>query len=219
MPEIKTRLRDDKGKSNVPYRDAGNPYPKGKAVALSTSELSKVYLREQLNDSNLLKVYQWVKESNFPTDRKRLNKIQRIYFGFRQMLRICPHTGLLYIAIDDMKRICVPDSMVAELFHKFHSESGHPGIRETLRRLKLHFYFPNMQAYLNFRIVNCVDCLGKFTSEIGDRKNKPSHYSEEWTYFNQTLYIDLVGPLILSKYKGKSVRYIMTCRMVSLGFW
>ena len=193
----------------VPYRDAGNPCNKENKLNLSNAEINKVYLNEQLNDSNLLQVRNWVEESNFPTDRKHLNKIQKIYFGFRQMLRICPQTRLLYILGDD-KRICVPDAMVAELFRKFHVECGHPGLHETLRKLKRHFYFPNMQAYVNFRVVNCVDCLGKLTSEFGDRKAKPSHYSEEWLYFNQLLYIDLVGPLIPCRFKGKTVKYILT---------
>ena len=203
---VSTRVKQP----NKPYRDAGDVTQLEKPVLKNMSETNKVYLREQMNDPNLLKIRNWVELKVFPTDRKRLNKIQRIYFGFRTLLRICPKSNLLYIEVDNLKRICVPESMVSELFNKFHSESGHPGLHETVRRLKQHFYFPNMQAICNLKIVNCVACLGKFTSEHGDRKAKPSHHTEEWLYFNQNVYIDLVGPLAPCRFRGKTVKYILT---------
>lgn len=194
----------------APYRDAGSVKRLGNGPKGNVSETHNVYLREQLNDPNILKVRSWVEQNVFPTDRKRLNRIQRMYLGFKQILRICPKSGLLYIELDNSKRVCVPDSMIPELFNKFHSESGHPGLHETVRRLKEHFYFPNMQTYCNLRIVNCIACLAKFTSEHGDRKAKPSHHTEEWLYFNQNVYIDLVGPLIPCRFRGKTVKFVLT---------
>ena len=192
-----------------PYRDAAKPSVR-KQLYSDLSEINKIYLNEQEKDSDLSKIRQWVIEGNFPTDRKRLNKVQKMYFDLRQQMRICPKTGLLFIETESSKRVCVPKSMWEELFEKFHEESQHPGLHETLRKLKRNFYFPNMQVYLNLRITNCVKCLGKYTSEQGDRKAKPSNYTEEWQYFNQNVYIDLVGPFTPGKFRGKVVKYILT---------
>jgi len=195
---------------NSPYRDAGNPSQMGSKPQNNRSRTNQVYYDEQMRDPDLIKIRNWVLQNVFPTDRKRLNRVQRMYLGFKQLLRICPQTKLLYIEIDGLKRFCVPKTMMAELFKKFHCESGHPGVHETVRRMKRHFYYPDMQAYCNLRIVNCIDCLAKFTSESGDRKAKPSHYTEEWLHFNQVVYIDLVGPLAPCRFRGKTVKYLLT---------
>ena len=103
-------------------------------------------------------------------------------------------------------RICVPRGLQKTVMQRAHL--GHRGINETMKKLSVRAYFPNMQEKITIMINNCVSCFQKF-NQLSSTKGMQQH-RELLGYPMQWIYLDTVGPLTPSKYEGRTCRHILT---------
>ena len=108
----------------------------------------------------------------------------------------------------NIDRVCVPIGLYNEVYSYAHSlrSAGHKGVTETVHRINRHFFMPYLQKYVEFCISNCLSCL--------NRKSKPKHNHtlDRSTYSGEvleTVYIDHIGPITASRYKGKTCTHIL----------
>ena len=105
----------------------------------------------------------------------------------------------------NIERICVPIGLYNIVYRYAHSirAAGHKGICETMNKINRHFYMPFLQKFVEFQISNCIN-----------RRSKPPHnhkihrsvYSGEVL---ETVYIDHIGPITASKFRGKTCAHIL----------
>ena len=133
-------------------------------------------------------------------EKKQLSMEIKQYTAKWAQLRV--RDDLLYLVeprpFGRIERLCIPADQFHRVFHWAHKNpySGHLGEQKTLQRIVDRFYTPHLQARVQEYIHNCVDCLQK-------RKTapRPTHppYTRRLTSFGQTIFIDLVGPLGISR--------------------
>ena len=123
--------------------------------------------------------------------------------------------GLLIFAqpIDDgskiIERVVVPLSLYDNVFYFAHSHktAGHRGIQETISKINKYFYMPFCDKYVNFKITNCVSCLGRKT------KPKHNHLIETKNIAGaplELIFIDHIGPLSpATTFNNKKCQYIL----------
>ena len=85
---------------------------------------------------------------------------------------------------------------------------GHIGINETMEKLNVRAYFPNMQEKITIMINNCLSCFQKFNQSPST--SRVQQHRELLGYPMQRIYLDTVGPIIPSKYEGITCRHILT---------
>ena len=86
-------------------------------------------------------------------------------------------------------------------------ENGHFGITNTARKMQERFYFPHMYVFVTARVNNCLPCIQK---RLKPGKKTHKMHREELSYFGQRVYIDVVGPLKASTYKGHKYCHFLT---------
>ena len=107
---------------------------------------------------------------------------------------------------DQNQWVLIPMGLQSKLIHEAHR--GHPGINETLNKLRLRGYFPGMTDQVTLVVSNCIQCLQK-SNQVPLSKGKPMH-REVLSYPMQRVYIDTVGPLTPSRINGKIMKHIFT---------
>ena len=90
----------------------------------------------------------------------------------------------------------------------YEAHKGHPGITETLSKLRLRGYFPGMTDMVTLIVSNCIQCLQK-SNQVPRSKGKPTH-RDLLSYPMQRIYIDTIGPLTPSRINGKIIKHIFT---------
>ena len=88
------------------------------------------------------------------------------------------------------------------------AHTGHPGMTETLDKLRDRAFFPGMNNLVALIVNNCISCIQKNNS-ITSAKNKVQHH-EILSYPGQRVYLDTVGPLTPCRYKGIVCKHILT---------
>ena len=78
---------------------------------------------------------------------------------------------------------------------------GHWGVQCTTEEVRQHFYWPGWRRDVSTFVADCAGCLHR---EVIDLKNTVPHNNHALRV-NQTLCMDLVGPLPLSSNKNKQV--------------
>lgn len=104
-------------------------------------------------------------------------------------------------------RIVLPKSMIYEVLSQLHDSpsSCHPGVRKTLLKVKMHYYWPGMTQHIVNWVKSCNSCMEK-------RGHKPKvlaplQRSEFPEGPFQKVAIDVVGPLPISDQGNK---YLIT---------
>lgn len=208
VPEGEDPLKDE------PFADVEDIYAVGQPV----QEVSQTELTDKVSQDPILKhVFRYVQQGIKPDKeiRKQLSARGMAYVNIFECLLI--RKGVLYYqpptvnGITPPKRVCLPMALYDKAFMMCHADpsaiSGHYGTNKTYLAMKERFYFPTMYPYIMGRIANCVTCATK-----GRKLPKSTHrmHREQLSYFNQKIYTDLVGPLPVARYQGRSYRYILT---------
>ena len=107
-----------------------------------------------------------------------------------------------------VERVVVPITLYSTVYNYAHNNrlSGHKGITETISKINRHFFMPYLQKFVEFQVANCIPCL--------NRKGKPrNNHTIERSVFSgevlETVYMDHIGPITASSFKGKKVSYIL----------
>ena len=177
-------------------------------IAIPTEE----WILETNKDYPLQKVIEAVKKGKAPTmeERKNLPSDTNLYFRWYPLLYV--KNELLYLKKTNgdggysNPRICVPRGLQKTVMQRAHL--GHRGINETMEKLSVRAYFPNMQEKITIMINNCVSCFQKF-NQLPSTKGIQQH-RELLGYPMQRIYLDTVGPLTPSKYEGRTCKHILT---------
>ena len=96
-------------------------------------------------------------------------------------------TGL--IMKDD--QIIIPQSLIKTAIRKAH-QGGHPGMTSMKRRLRSHFWHPDLNSAIEDAVKSCKHCL-MFTNKF--RKNKLSPHQLNKKFAWEKVSVDLFGPM------------------------
>ena len=91
-------------------------------------------------------------------------------------------------------KIIMPSSLTSKALEKAH-QGGHPGMSCMKRRIRAHFWFPNMDTHIEEFVKGCKDCT-IFTNKSTHGKLHHHWPKESWKEVN----IDLFGPMPDSKH-------------------
>ena len=177
-------------------------------TTISTEE----WILETNKDYPLQKVIEAVKRGKAPTleERKNLPSDTNLYLRWYPLLYV--KNELLYLKKTNgdgeysNPRICVPRGLQKIVMQQAHK--GHRGINETMEKLNVRAYFPNMQEKITIMINNCVSCFQKFNQSPST--SRVQQHRELLGYPMQRIYLDTVGPLTPSKHEGRVCRHILT---------
>jgi hypothetical protein len=80
-------------------------------------------------------------------------------------------------------------------------------MNETYKRMRRFAFFPQMYPFISMRVNNCVSCVKK-----NNHTPKSTHklHCELLSYPGQRLYVDIVGPLTPTLYRGFQARYFVS---------
>ena len=108
----------------------------------------------------------------------------------------------------NVDRVCVPIGLYNEVYSYAHRSrsAGHKGVTETVHKINQHFYMPYLQKYVEFQVANCIQCLNRKPKPKHNHKIIRSAYSGEVL---ETLYVDHIGPISASRYKGRICTHIL----------
>lgn len=142
----------------------------------------------QLNDPDCIKIMDSIK-----------NRTNNLCYSIKN--------DVLLFKKQNKTRIYLPQGLISLIFQYYHSSltGGHFGYAKTLAKINEHFYRINLNNEIKARINSCHECL---LSKTMFRKYEGKLISEPVTTAMNTLYIDLVGPLIKSK---KQNTYLLVC--------
>ena len=165
--------------------------------------------RQQLNDATLVELRQWITEKKLPpkVELKGKNADLQIYAQLFETLYV-ENDGLLVQKVNThfgkRSRILVPKLLQESVFLTAHNETaGHFGIQPTMKRMKMHFFYPNMMQDISVRIEACARCLAK-TNKVLIKAGV--HVPMRNGFPMQTVNIDLMGLLPVTP---KGHKYIM----------
>ena len=108
-------------------------------------------------------------------------------------------------------RIFVPYSCRAEIISYYHEDplASHPGINETLRTIREHYFWPRMREDVRRAINNCQICLlAKASKPIAQGEPRPREPFTPW----DTVAIDFMGPYPRTS-RGKRFILVVTDTM------
>lgn len=110
------------------------------------------------------------------------------------------------------KLIIVPSKLRKHIFTAFHSNpvGGHFGVYQTLHRIRLRYYWPNMYNYIRQLIKQCAGCLMKNTST---RSGTELLYSFPLDAPFITITGDIWSPGKTEGYSGATALMIILCHM------
>ena len=167
---------------------------------------------ETCKDYPLQKVIDYVKKGTPPSWEERKN----LPPGTNSYLRYFPYLyvqdEMLYMRRPkdskelEVSKICVPRGLQQGALELAHL--GHRGITETKEKLCQRAFFPNMIEQVKLLVNNCPSCLQKFNSTPNTQHDQT--HKELLSYPMQRVYLDTVGPLTPSKFKGRVCKHILT---------
>jgi hypothetical protein len=121
----------------------------------------------------------------------------------RSSQRISLHKGVLCARLeprpgfpmDDKYRVLAPTTIRKALLHEAHNSAlgGHQGIFRTLERIRLSFWWPQMQRDIADHCAQCQDCQA--TSDKDLPAPLPNQELPQTKFPNERIHADLFGPL------------------------
>ena len=159
-------------------------------------------------DVEMMQIIDWVRLGYRPTaiEKRQLSKRQLSYV--KKMDDLYVKDGCLYLDVtgESQDKLCVPDSLIKEVVKTVH-DATHVGMSNTIDVLRQFYFWPGMVVDTQIYVDNCVNCLQK--------RNKPFpkhhiQHREMIGRFGMRLYIDTVGPLTPSKFRGEDCRHFLT---------
>ena len=167
-------------------------------------------VQEQQNDEVIREVLLWKNRGN-PDESPNLPLALRKYR--KQFNRLVVENDLLYrLFYDDCgkvkyKQFCVSKTLWREVVFRLHNSktAGHFGIAKTVEEFRKRFYFPSFTEFFSSSIKNCLTCLQLKRAPSKFLKTPLQPVSSLNLYPDETLQIDLLGPL-----KSPVHRYVLT---------
>jgi transposase InsO family protein len=165
-------------------------------LIMTPVQINDVVKLQREGDHDLALIYKCVKEGttlshdvmkNGSTELKKWH--DRI-----SSMRINDHECLEIRYIQNNRSVWVtacPETCRETLIRKTHTQI-HSGVRKTIARLRLSWYWPGMTAGIRRAVLSCEICQAAKTSKIKQSKNQVRlHSGRPWSHVS----IDLVGPL------------------------
>ena len=167
---------------------------------------------EQRKDNEIMQLKKWLLTRTKPDSTAYLTPGESSYF--KQMPRIIIRNGILLRKFYDQTgnnyaiQLIIPKHLRRELILRCHNHrlGGHRGVRLTIELLRRNYYFPQLQEYLRDHIRNCVSCGQMKRVPEGALRMPMRSVLEMQNLPEQTMQVDIVGPLPTAG--GKS--YIVT---------
>ena len=186
--------------NGVAMGDFDNPLP---AVKTRVSDISTA----QEEDPKLKLVRDWVRKGKKPpkNDLVPIDKDILVYWQQFSMLLINKADELCYrFHSNDSGKFrelkCVPDVLRQKIMKMYHDAdtSGHMGHKQTLQKVKQHFFFPNMSTEIKLYCSSCPICF-KINLKFQKKPVAPLR-SFPPSRPNEFVAIDLIGPLSKTGY-------------------
>ncbi|KAK3097999.1 hypothetical protein FSP39_015198 [Pinctada imbricata] len=201
--DVIRQLSESKGQEfsghSAPYMD----------VSLDGRYDTEVLEEKQLEEADLGTLHKWLKEG-FPESKKSLfssSPALRHYWLCREQLLL--KDGLLcykWIGPEGTRNLLiVPETLQRELLKVAHDSplAGHPGIKRTLQRLRLNFYWFNMTDTVSTYIASCAACATSKKQTHTVRAEMQEYYAGAPL---DRIQLDILGPFPKS---AKGNKYIL----------
>ena len=146
--------------------------------AVSVTQL----IEETRNDPVLEQLKNHLQKGNLPKANKQLAPYAKVW----DQLTILD-SGLVMKG----EKIVLPQSMIKTAIEKAH-QGGHPGMTTMKRRLRTHFWCPQLNANVQEMVKNCKECA-MFTPK--NRRNPLQPHKLESFNAWEKLSVDLFGPM------------------------
>ena len=199
------------------------------STPLSPPEIQDLEMlkKSQGEDPMISEVMKWVQTGKKPTAIQALRAPADLVRLWRSFDLLTIHNGLLARKwvfyhrnskmIEVVKRLyIIPEDKRVETMTLAHSTllSNHPGVEETLRQLRQHFYWPNMHEDVRLFVEACVTC-GKAKQPRAYLKAPLKHIIA--SEFNDVIVIDHIVPErdVLTKRRN---RYILSITDLFTGY-
>ena len=134
------------------------------------------------NDAVLQRLIKCIRKGYLPKKHKDLTQYAKIF----SQLAISD-SGLVLKG----EKIVLPNSLLETALKKAH-QGSHPGITSMKRRLRGHFYIPELNKHVESMVKNCKHCA-MYTSKYRKNKLHP-HNLEEYNAWEKVS-VDLFGPM------------------------
>ena len=165
---------------------------------------------EQMKDSNLRIVKQWLENGDIPDETYTNFELRKYRKQFRRL--ICENSVIYRLFYDDCgrvkhKQICVPSHLRAQILYEIHNSQtgGHLGITKTAHEFRQRFYFPGFSEFLICHIRNCLTCLQLKRAPTKSITPPLQELSSLQSFPGDILQIDIVGP-----FQSPFFRYVLT---------
>ena len=148
-----------------------------------TEAVSITQLIEETNKDPLLRsLKKFMRKGYLPKSKKHLAPYSKVWDQLTAL-----DTGLIMKG----EKIVLPEAMIKTAIEKAH-QGGHPGMTTMKRRLRMHFWCPQLNERVQKVVKNCSECA-MFTPK--NRKNPlQPHMLKEFNAWEK-LSVDLFGPM------------------------
>ena len=171
-------------------------------------------IREQERDEVLGQVRKWIRTGELPSKQTIKDQPEELKVYYQNFPLFKIKRGVLYRTqklndtngTESRLQICIPERLKSTVHTWSHSHvsAGHFGIKATLERLKMKFYYPGMKKDSETRVKACPDCLAKIQRvKIRDATHQPRRSG----YCGELLFVDLIGPMPTTRDQHK---YVLT---------
>ena len=167
----------------------------------------------QENDPILSEVRQWCETGRKPTKQELQGKPEEVKHYAQAFESLSLEQGVLYynhtidrVTEKPIKRLVLPEVKWMAMFKHVHEDlAGHFGERATCLKAIAKFYFPGMWVWIKTKVKQCQQCIAKKTKP---NTHEVSHQPiTNKGYPNETLFVDLVGPMNTTNQNNK---YVLT---------
>lgn len=152
---------------------------------IERNSLDHILAVEQGRDHNILKLRKYLEESPRKPSSFELQD------------------GLVYKRIEDKLLFYVPSILESNVIRANHDDFGHFGVEKVNRLIRKIYWFPGMQRKIELHIKNCLQCI-QFAPNAGKTEGELHNIPKGSLPF-QTIHIDHLGPLEVTKHKHKHI--------------
>ena len=157
------------------------------SVGLSNEDI----IEAQEEDQHLSPIMACLKQNITvsPTNCKQYSRITRYYIGKLSSMKLVDKMLMIHDPSDDSDKIVVPESFQQRLLQSFH-ELDHAGMDRTESRLKLYYFWFNMQSDVRTFVQTCESCQKAKAS-----KARVNHRNLSVGTIMDQISLDFIGPL------------------------
>ena len=164
----------------------------------------------QTSDNDLQKLREWVKEGVCPSSKKVSAESYFLKSLVSQFDRLCLKDNLICRKWEDMStnqtsyQYIVPYSERRNVLRQYHDErtAGHFGIRKTLSKVRLRYYWPGLQRDVRQYIAGCIPCTKRKSDNV--TKCAPMKMVHSG-YPMERIAVDILGELPITKNGNKYI--------------